>query len=115
MNMRELAEQLNIPYTTYVNYEKGAREPNSETLIMLANFFDVSIDYLLGRIDAKTEMNKRLSDTVSTIDNDIKKHLKVLLDSAKEIRTGEELKAITDAIETTVKLLGYSPADETAL
>ena len=45
----------------------------------------------------------------------LEEHLKVLFNAAKEIRTGEELKAITDAIETTVKLLGYSPADKTAL
>ena len=45
--MREAARKLNMPYTTYVNYEKGTREPNSETLIVLAEFYGVSIDYLL--------------------------------------------------------------------
>lgn len=49
LNMRETAEKLGMPYTTYVNYEKGTREPNSETLIQLATFFDTSIDYLLGK------------------------------------------------------------------
>ncbi len=47
LNMREAARRLNMPYTTYVNYEKGTREPNSETLIALAEFYGVSIDYLL--------------------------------------------------------------------
>lgn len=55
LNMREAARQLHIPYTTYVNYEKGAREPNSEMLIKLANFFNVSIDYLLGRSDSPVD------------------------------------------------------------
>lgn len=49
LNMRETARQLGIPYTTYVNYEKGTREPNLEMLIKLADFFNVSVDYLLGR------------------------------------------------------------------
>ena len=49
LNMREAAKLLGIPYTTYVNYEKGSREPTSEMLIMLADFFNVSIDFLLGR------------------------------------------------------------------
>lgn len=49
LNMRETANLLGIPYTTYVNYEKGLREPTSEMLIALANFFDVTTDYLLGR------------------------------------------------------------------
>lgn len=49
ISMKEAAAKLEMPYTTYVNYEKGTREPNSETLIKLAKFFDTSIDYLLGK------------------------------------------------------------------
>ena len=51
MNMREAARGLEIPYTTYVSWEKGDREPNSEMLIKLAEFFDTTIDYLIGRTD----------------------------------------------------------------
>lgn len=51
INMREAASQLNMPYTTYVNYEKGLREPTSEVLIQIADFYDVSIDYLVGRTE----------------------------------------------------------------
>lgn len=47
--MREAASELGLPYTTYINYEKELREPNSETLVMLANHYDVSVDYLIGR------------------------------------------------------------------
>lgn len=49
LNMKETARLLSIPYTTYVNYEKGQREPTSEVLILLADFFDTSVDYLVGR------------------------------------------------------------------
>lgn len=49
ISMKEAAKLLDLPYTTYVNYEKGLREPTSELLIQIADFFDVSIDYLLGR------------------------------------------------------------------
>lgn len=38
-------------------YEKGERIPPTETLICLADFFDVSIDYLLERTDRR-EVNK---------------------------------------------------------
>ena len=58
ISMKQAAEQLGMPYTTYVNYEKGVRQPNSETLIDLANFYNTSIDYMLGksnnRIDEHT-------------------------------------------------------------
>lgn len=53
-SMRKVAFELDIPYTTYVNYEKCEREPNSEMLIMLADYFGVSIDYLIGRSDDPT-------------------------------------------------------------
>lgn len=49
LNMKETAKLLSIPYTTYVNYEKEQREPTSEVLILLADFFDTSVDYLVGR------------------------------------------------------------------
>ncbi len=54
ISMREAANRLSMPYTTYVNYEKGLREPNSETLITIALFFDVTIDYLLGKTENNT-------------------------------------------------------------
>ena len=60
LSMREVAKKLNMPYTTYVNYEKGTREPNSETLIMLAKFFDVSVDYLIGNAVMVAQKNKEI-------------------------------------------------------
>lgn len=53
ISMKEAARRLSIPYTTYVNYEKCVREPNSETLIQIANFYNTSIDYLLGNSNTK--------------------------------------------------------------
>lgn len=49
LNMREASRLLGMPYTTYVNYEKGLREPTSETLILFSDFFGTSVDYLVGR------------------------------------------------------------------
>lgn len=55
ISMKQAAEQLGMPYTTYVNYEKGARQPNSETLIDLANFYETSIDYMLGKSNVRAK------------------------------------------------------------
>ncbi len=49
LTMRDVSKALGMPYTTYVNYEKGCREPNSETLIAIANLYGVSVDYVIGR------------------------------------------------------------------
>ena len=50
-SMMQAAKELEIPYTTFVNYEKGDREPNSEMLIKLADYFETSVDYLICRSD----------------------------------------------------------------
>lgn len=50
---KEVAEGIGIGQGTYKNYETGAREPNGETLVAIANYFDVSTDYLLGRPTAQ--------------------------------------------------------------
>lgn len=44
-----VADYLHISISTLSNYENNVHEPNLETLIQLADFFDVSTDYLLGR------------------------------------------------------------------
>ena len=46
---REAAEYLGINLRTYQYYEEGRSEPNISTLIKLANFFQVSLDELVGR------------------------------------------------------------------
>lgn len=69
INMAQVAKELNIPYTTYVNYEKGDREPNSEMLVLLANYFNVSVDYLIGRSDLRDQELKLKSPIIA--DNNV--------------------------------------------
>ena len=47
----KLAMDLNMNQNNISRYEKGTREVDYETLIKLADYFDVSIDYLLERTD----------------------------------------------------------------
>jgi transcriptional regulator with XRE-family HTH domain len=48
---REIATLLGINERALRNYEHGDREPNIDALITLADYFDVSLDYLVGRSD----------------------------------------------------------------
>lgn len=50
ITMKEAASTLDMPYTTYVNYEKGVREPNSETLIKIADFYNTSFSASISTI-----------------------------------------------------------------
>ena len=57
LSQRQLSEILHISQRSYSHYETGSRNIPIEMLIRLANYYDISIDYLVGRTDKK-EMNK---------------------------------------------------------
>lgn len=46
---KEIADFLKTTQTTYARYENGTRQPDIETLCKLADYFNVSVDYLLGK------------------------------------------------------------------
>lgn len=58
LNQDGLAMKINVSQSTISAYEVGERTPDLETLITIANFFDVSIDYLVGRSDVKRNIQK---------------------------------------------------------
>ena len=73
---KEVAKHLNMTVATISNYEKGVHLPDLNTLIVLADFFDVSTDYLLQRTDYKASistLNHQLSAdyTVSDLLNTV--------------------------------------------
>lgn len=49
MTQAQLASDLGLTRTAYTSYETGVSMPNVATLCALADVFDVSVDYLLGR------------------------------------------------------------------
>lgn len=48
---KDLSKLLNITIRQYQRYENGEQKPNINSLLALADFFDTSVDYLLGRTD----------------------------------------------------------------
>lgn len=57
----ELARELGIPYSTYNHYEIGDREPNSDTLKLLSEYYDVTMDYILLGIEEKPKEIEELT------------------------------------------------------
>lgn len=57
LSQKQLSEILHISQRSYSHYETGSRNIPVEMLIRLANYYDISVDYLVGRTDKK-EMNK---------------------------------------------------------
>lgn len=48
LSQKQLGEKLNIAPSTIGNYVRNIREPDHATLIIFANYFNVSVDFLLG-------------------------------------------------------------------
>ena len=57
VTQKAMAEYLGITERAYSKYEYALREPNHGTTIKLADYFGVSIDYLMGRTD-NSQINK---------------------------------------------------------
>ena len=53
VSQKELAEYLGISIRGYQFYESEDNEPNIKMLIALADFYGVTIDYLVGRSDKR--------------------------------------------------------------
>lgn len=53
LTLDQLANKLGTTKSTLSRYETGKREPKLDLVNELANFFDVSVDYILGRTDIK--------------------------------------------------------------
>ena len=51
MSARKFAEIIGIKYTTYYGYENGTREPGSQTVTKICNYFGCTADYVLGLSD----------------------------------------------------------------
>lgn len=47
----DISKSINISLRSYQRYEKGEREPSLTVIYSIADYFDVSTDYLLGRTD----------------------------------------------------------------
>ena len=51
LTQRQVAEFLKMPQPQYYRYESGYRDIPTDILISLADFYNTSVDYILGRTD----------------------------------------------------------------
>lgn len=62
---REVAQSIGVSPQSYGYYENGINKPDPDMLIKLADFFEVSIDYLLGRSDEYGNIYNDIDGTYS--------------------------------------------------
>lgn len=58
LSQQKLALQLGLTQQSIHSYEHGLYEPDIATLMQLANFFDTSVDYLIGNTDIPRKIEK---------------------------------------------------------
>ena len=104
LNMKELSKLLDIPYTTYVGYEKGQREPSSDVLIKIADFYNTTVDYVLGATNIRSLPSSLDIDNIIPIPTTKKVPL------LGTIACGEPILA-TENIEMYIKVDESIPAD----
>lgn len=49
LTQQDIARLLGVERSTYVKYERGQSDPPTATLVRLADYFGVSVDYIIGR------------------------------------------------------------------
>ena len=81
---KDVAKELNIKNTTYSNWEVGVSEPDIQSLKKLADFFGVSIDYLVGR-EAEDGAIMIYGNQLSKDENQLIDKLRALPDIKKKI------------------------------
>lgn len=52
-SMAVTSELMGLSKNALANYERGKRTPNAEAIRLIADYYDVSADYILGRTDEK--------------------------------------------------------------
>jgi transcriptional regulator with XRE-family HTH domain len=80
----EMAKKISLPRSTYSNYETGKREPDYYTLEQIAEYFGVTVDYLLGR-------NRVSEDKTEWIIKELVRKYNVDLTDPKKFETLEKL------------------------
>lgn len=91
LTQTELAERMGVNKATISKYEKGIASPSYEMLWNLAEFFDVSVDYLIGRsnsFNGDPKLNKEISEIVKLFDS--------MTDEEKE-KTIKMIRIMTDS------------------
>ena len=86
---KDVADFLNISQPAYGNYESGNRQPDYDTLKKLADFFNVTVDYILGRTENESKLDELLSKEEFALYGEI------------HALTNEEKKRVLDFIKFT--------------
>lgn len=103
INCQELAIELDIPELNIELYLGSSLEPTTSILVKLADYFDVSLDYLLGRSEHMDGMTPPdLIDRENKLLENLEDHLKGAYNHAKNDLPLSKLKGVIEAFEKMI-------------
>jgi transcriptional regulator len=110
MTQEQIAKKLNLAVSTIGMYERGAREPSFETLENIADFFNIDMDWLLGKsnIQNKYQYEKNITSNKQNklSEDELISYFRIDTsdltdDEITEVR--EELEKYTDMLKLAIK------------
>jgi transcriptional regulator with XRE-family HTH domain len=79
LRQEDVGKIVNVEKSTVSQWESGKRTPDVETIMKLADYFNVSIDYILGKTDIRTPIETiaahRSDDPMSELPEEARKSL----------------------------------------
>lgn len=111
ITQKELSEAFNVAQNTVSGWESGNREPSKEFIKKLAEYFNVSTDYLLGFTDNPNILDKQkeLNSSIDKLARDLEKVLieKNVISQGKDLEDDEYediVKVIVDGVSSYADL-----------
>ena len=100
MNQKELADRLGYKQNTISQWENGKRFMDTETLRIVADFFEVSSDYLLGMSDLRDGSSSNKKEPINTDGlSDNKKALITFAETVPEDKAAMILQVMKSIVE----------------
>lgn len=106
LTQKDIANKFKLGESTISMYERGEREPSFEFVEQIADFFDVSTDYLLGRTDTPSQEEVHIPEgtILSEIDPDLaKKFIQAMNDPLEELFFDDILSASKEEREELIR------------
>lgn len=96
-----LADKLGVSKSAVSMYERGERNPDFETLEIIADFFNVDMNYLLGKDDGSTYyLDPEAAEMAKEIFED--PNLRILFDASRKV-SKEDLQLVVDMVKRLKK------------
>lgn len=98
LSQAEFAKQIGVSKSSVNMYERGEREPNFETLEAIADYFNVDLDYLMG----KSEIENRAKATIIPLCSNDRNILRLAGRDGSYLErtlTDDQLKALTAILD----------------